>query len=336
MPAAVSCPPAPAGVTDSGKVFATMASSFKLLGPVEFFAPPDTVDVTDQTDPCSLPGGSDLPGAKLTYELVVDRPSPTRTFVAHYILPDDKAPPMLSGGSTPRSGTPVSAGQTITVHVTAAEPNDKGPQEGIRDIQLTGPNGLVDSKNYGTHPIACDRSRLTETLMTTYTVPKDPPAIITLTAHASDFVNNDAVPLSAEFPTGNTWTGKAHVVTHIRYHGPSHECPAIEVDDDTFTLTVSSSGTVQGKATQVVTITSCGPASHRTDKYDVSGQLTGSHFQFTDLGGIGSSIPTVLVVPLNSSKTTAATQFHGGPVTQSSGGGSSATYTFSGTVSLTR
>jgi len=231
----------------------------------------------------------------------------------------------------PTHGTPVHVGE---VHITAAEAAHMGPQESIREIQLTAPTGLIDSEDYGTHPTACDKSRLAKTLTTSDTVSKDPPATITLTAHASDFVNYVATNLSAEFPTANTWTGKAHVVTHITYHGPSHECPATEVDDDTFNLTVSADGTVQGKGTQVVNITSCGPGVQRVHSYTLSGQLTGGEFHFTDLGGIASSIPTLLVGPLSSSKTTAATQFHGGPVTQSSGGGSAATHTFRGTVNM--
>jgi len=331
----IHCPKAGPGVSWSGTMFATMATT---LVPVDEMASDPSVGDAGfykDFDPCSLPGGSDLPGAKLTWKLKIDTGS-RETFTYHYTLPDDKAPPLLRVSSMPRTGTKVHDGQTITVHITASEPTNKGPQEGIRDIQLTGPAGLVDSQDYGTHPVACDKSRLTKTFTTTYTVPKSPPAIITLNAHAADFVNNEAAPKSAEFPTGNVWTGKVHDVTHITYRGPSYECPDTEVDDDTFTVTVGANGTVNGTGMQVVTITSCGPGVHRVYDYRVSGQFTGDQFHFTDLGGIGSSVPTVLVVPLSSSKTTAAAQFHGGPVTQSGGGGFSSTYTFSGTVNLTQ
>jgi hypothetical protein len=154
-----------------------------------------------------------------------------------------------------------------------------------------------------------------------------------------DLVNRiatEATKAGDTLPTCHHWAGRADVTTHTTYHGPSYECPTTQVDDDTFNLTVGPDGTIQGTGTQVTNITSCGPGTHRVYDYHVSGQLTGGQFHFTDLGGIGSAVPTVLAVPLSSSKTTAATQFHGGPVTQSSGDGFSAVSTFSGTVTLTQ
>ena len=150
----------------------------------------------------------DLPGAKVTYGAVVYTPGPTRKFIHHDTLaPDRPEPPVVTGASTPAHGALVHAGQTITVHITATEPTNDGPQEGIHDIQLIGPDGLIKSKDYGTHPIACDKSRLSKELTATYTVPNNPPATIKLTAIAHDFVSRERT-LSASFPTGGqVWNG---------------------------------------------------------------------------------------------------------------------------------
>jgi hypothetical protein len=271
---------------------------------------------------CSLPPyGTDLPGAVFRTKVVVDEPAHF-DITDEYTLPDDKAPPLLSGGSTPPHGSRVHPGQVIKVHITATEPTDQGPQEGIQDIQLLGPDGLVDSAQYGNHPKACDMSRLTKTLNTTYTVPENPPPVIHLTAVAHDFANNESATLSADFPTGNVWTGKAHVVSHYTYPPAQHDCPATEVDDYTFNLTVGTNGTVQGYDTKLGKVMSCGPTKTYSLRFPVSGQLTGTAFHFNDLY-------FVTVVPLSPSKTTAAAQFHGGSVTDATTGA------WTGTINLT-
>jgi len=311
----------------SGRVFATMASTLVPEGSVHG-SPGAPEANTFVVDPCSLPGRSDLPGAKLTWTVDMYSPGPATTYTFHYTLPADKDPPVLSAGSTPTHGTPVHAGETILVHITATEPAPTGPQEGIREIQLAGPGGEIAKAGYGVRPIACDKSRLAKTLTTHYTVPQNPPAVITLTAHSTDFAGNTATPLSASFPTGNVWTGTAHITAHNTYNNGA--CPATLVDDDTISLTVAANGTVQGTVTHKITATSCGPARHETYSLPLLGQLTGGAFHFTNPG-----LYFPKVVPLGSSKTMAALQFHGGPLIESTEGGSSST-TWAGTINLTQ
>jgi hypothetical protein len=183
--------------------------------------------------------------------------------------------------------------------------------------------GLYPRKaGYGVRPIACDKSRLTKTLTTHYTVPQNPPAVITLTAHATDFAGNTATPLPASFPTGNAWTGTQHSTAHTP--GTASTCPATTVEDNTFSLTVAANGTVQGTITKHITVTTCGPAEHQVSSYPLFGQLTGGVFHFTNAG-----LYVPKVVPLSSSKTTASLAFHGvvpGTVTT----------TFTGMINLTQ
>jgi len=198
----------------SGSLFATMGGSPVLIGSFSG----DDFGVSKVVDPCSLPGGSDLPGAKVTLKLVLNQPTPTRDWTFHYTLPDDHAAPLLRGGSNPPHGTTVQPGDTIKIHITASEPTNKDAQEGIEDIQLLGPDGLIDSADYGKHPTACDRSRLSKTLTTTYTVPDNPPAVIHLRAIAHDYAGNESIPLTADFPTGpNTWTGTMSLTSSREY-----------------------------------------------------------------------------------------------------------------------
>jgi hypothetical protein len=237
----IHCAPAAPAVTYSGSMFATMASSLRLVGHLDFDGKDQLSGTFDEVDLCSLPGGSDLPGAKLTYEAVVYVPGPTREFVDHDTLePIHGLPPLLTGGSNPAHGTLVHAGQTISVHITATEPTDDGPQEGIHDIQLTGPDGLIKSQDYGTHPVACDTSRLRKTLTANYTVPDNPPAVIHLTAIAHDFVGHEAT-LSADFPTkANEWTGTFKLAV---------TAPCVETELGTVSFTVNGKGAVDGTTT---------------------------------------------------------------------------------------
>ena len=311
-----------------GNEFATMHGPFSPLGPLSanpgdgFYA---VYGDWLQVDPCKLSGGSDLPGAVLTYKTVISGPGPNRglSAVNYWTLPRRFGGPVLTAGSTPPHGTRVHPGEVIKVHITATEANGGAPEPGIQEIAVgLSPLLTIDKATYGDHPTACDKSRLTKTLTASYTVPDNPPPIITLIATARDFDNNQAEPLSADFPTGNVWTGKAHVVSHFTYPPARHECPATEVDDYTFNLTVGTNGAVQGYDTKLGKVTSCGPPTTYSLRFPVSGQLTGTAFHFTDLY-------FVTLVPLSSSKTTAAAQFHGGSAANGTTGA------FAGTINLT-
>jgi hypothetical protein len=321
-------PPAP-GVTYSGDLYATMATggSYDFVGRLgtEFRARNVYVlgGVFDIRY-CSLAGGSDLPGAVLRTRVDVQKPAHVNV-TDQYTLLDDKAPPVLSGGSTPPHATVVHPGQLIRVHVTATEPSNEGPQEGVRDIQLLGPAGLISSALYGNHPKACDLSRLTKTLTTTYTVPANPPSVIRLTAVAHDFANNESAMLSADFPTGNVWMGTMHVVIHSTH---PNLCPATIVLDSTISLVVGDKGDVHGTRSQVLKETTCGPGVHQGPlTLPVPGQLTGGQFHFT---GLVDGYPIETNVPLSPSKRTAKGQLH----VRNYEAGDGYTLSWNGTISL--
>ncbi len=118
---------------------------------------------------------------------------------------DDKDPPKLKVTSTPKKGTKVKPGDKIKVTIKASEHYRDGHKSwptGVQNIQLIADDGLVDSKDYGRPPQPCSR----QTFEVTYTVPKNPPAIVHLRAIAEDAVGNQASEVG-EFPTGDTWKG---------------------------------------------------------------------------------------------------------------------------------
>ena len=199
------------GASYSGDVYATMdpAADWALIG---HLTPEKSGRLTllrgsFDIQYCSLPGGSDLPGADFRYKLVVTKPAHYE-FPYQYTLPDDKAPPVLSVGSTPPHGTKVHPAKSSKCTSPPPSPPTKGPRRASKTSNCSAPDGLVDSAEYGNHPTACDLSRLTKTFTTTCTVPNNPPPVIRLTAVAHDFVNNESATLSANFPTATCRPGR--------------------------------------------------------------------------------------------------------------------------------
>ena len=162
-----------------GDEFATMRGPFSPLGPLSGNPGSGFYAVSGEwlhLDPCKLPGGSDLPGAVLIYKTVISGPSHQGlSAVDYWTLPSRSDGPVLTAGSTPPHGTRVHPGEVIKIHITATEANGGAPESGIQEIALgLSPLGTIDKATYGDHPTACDKSRLTKTLTTTYTVPDNP------------------------------------------------------------------------------------------------------------------------------------------------------------------
>jgi predicted heme/steroid binding protein len=108
----------PAGAPEDGSVFATMSGSLVILGPEKFVSPGEGTG-SFNVHPCSLPGGSDLPGAVLTYEIVINKPPPAKNFTFRFTLPDDRAAPVLQVTTMPPPFTKVHTGQVIKVRLMA-------------------------------------------------------------------------------------------------------------------------------------------------------------------------------------------------------------------------
>jgi hypothetical protein len=119
---------------------------------------------------------------------------------------DDKdAPTFKEVTWSKKEGSKVKAGDQIKVTITASERYEDGHKSwptGVQLIQLTADDGLVDSKDYGKKPEPC----ATPIFTPTYTVPRNPPRIVHLTAIADDAAGNKNIKVG-EFYTVEVWHG---------------------------------------------------------------------------------------------------------------------------------
>jgi hypothetical protein len=254
------------------------------------------------TDPCTLPGGKDLPGTKITFDAgpttvaVGDAGSVAGPLVI--TLGPDKSPPHLKVVSTPARGKKVKKGDQITLDITSEEVRDgESWQEGVQDIQLTANGTLIDSKDYSDQRGKwCDAKSWKQTWKKVYTVPSGAPPLITLCVSTEDFVGNTR-KLCGDYPTGDHWTGTIHSTSSADYKkGGScvNEKWLFNLD-----VYVVPDGTVAGKGTGTLTSS---PECHLNGNgqieqqmhniaFDVSGTLNGQNFQlfFSDTSRDGKT-----------------------------------------------
>jgi hypothetical protein len=191
--------------------------------------------------PCELPGGSDLPGAKLTISFVSANPAARRTETL--TLRPDTEKPTLKTTSTPRKGTKVKPGDQINIRMEASEEYSDvrtNWQSGVKKLQLTDESRSQVVPPYweGAEMRPCAEKQWKQTLEVTYTVPPNPPPVIRLRAVAEDFAGNKDDDVG-EFPTGD-WHGTIRKTA--KGGGHNH---TIDVD---FAFEIESSGTIKGRA----------------------------------------------------------------------------------------
>ncbi len=199
-------------------------------------------------NPCALSGGSDLPGTKVKFSAHVESREDVPDAGVTITLGDDTLAPRIKVESTPSKGTKVEAGDEIAITVTATEKRAGGPwQTGVQQIQVTAdPGGLLGEPLIveGRLPKACGQKSWEQNYKVTYTVPKNPPPIVTLCAIADDFAGNQNSKC-AEFPTGDVWTGTVHSET-VGDYGNAGTC-INEAWDLQFRVVVGGDGSVKGK-----------------------------------------------------------------------------------------
>ncbi len=136
---------------------------------------------------CSLPSGSDVPGAKFAVTTIVYYQGMTRSFTFSAGLPGELLGPQVKISSSVPPGTQVHPGEKIKLRVTATEPDRLGAQPGIRNIRVSGPSGLIKIKRYRKVEVGCERFRGGRVLTLTYRVPAVAPKVIKISATSSDF-----------------------------------------------------------------------------------------------------------------------------------------------------
>ena len=180
----------------------------------------------------------------------------------------------------------------------------------MKDIQVTAdPGGPVTSKDYLSYQgKACNEKSWEQSLDATYTVPSNPPPIIKLCALTEDFVGNQNLRCG-EFPTGNKWKGKLHLVSSVTSSDYGFLCNN-ETFDGEFSLVVAPNGQVQGKGSaHLVAPPQCNyrpPPPAMQTEFDVKGiavpgasDWTKFQLSFAQTGGFskGYAIATFLWDP---------------------------------------
>jgi hypothetical protein len=168
----------------------------------------------DRLDPCRL-GASDLPGTQFTVSVEV--PSAPYSLDQPITLdPDTTKPRFLDPpfDASPRPGSKVEVGDKIDFEVTAT---DKTPapswQTGVHSLQVTGPQGLLGSKDGGRLPKACGDKSKSLTVQGTHRVKRSDPPVIELCAITEDYVPNENNKC-AQWYKGEVWEGTVTTTFH--------------------------------------------------------------------------------------------------------------------------
>jgi hypothetical protein len=252
----------------------TIASDAGLSGVVS--------NVFGQTDYCELPGGSDLPGTVVRFE-VTGSASDSRD----YALPDLGGFLVTGVESLPEAGSRVKAGDTIKLHALAML---MPPALGVEVLYVDDGTDLIESVGNisgSDEPVPCDLGRYYARLVTEYRVPVNPPPIIEICANAAGFDGTKAKDC-IEFYAGEVWRGTySGTVTWDCGLGQERQGSL----EGTFTITVDDDGTATMDIVHTVTGSCAGPDVGRlTTPVTQRGKRTPSGFEFPSFfGGPGSA-----------------------------------------------
>jgi hypothetical protein len=309
MPPAAGNAPASAGCTIPLTVISNVASYFILTvdsskcppfvitfsvdgTPIPWvYSIPDYI-VPWRVDPCDLSGGKDLPGTKVQLYAVGQggesfATSPVLAGPWVITLGPDISPPHLDVKSTPERGKKVKKGDKITLNITSEEVRSgESWQMGVQDIQIIANGTLIDSKDYSNKRAKwCGDKSWKQPWTKDYTVPSNPPPVITLCVLTEDFAGNSRKNCG-DFPTGDHWTGTIRSTTNADYGKPgtcNNEKWLFKFD-----VYVAADGTIVGKGTgQLTSPAQChlpdspdyGNHPAHNAAFDISGKLDGQNFQ---------------------------------------------------------
>jgi hypothetical protein len=182
------CPESRQNGPTRGAILATMSktSGEDLIGMMHL-EPGGVIAGDFRFNVCTLPSGSDIPGAKLGITTIIYYQGTSRSFTFAAGLPGDLLGPQVSISSSVPPGTQVHPGEKIKLQVTATEPDRLGAQIGIANIRVAGPDGRIKFKRYRRVRTGCAKSRADRVLELTYRVPANAPKVIKIVAVTSDF-----------------------------------------------------------------------------------------------------------------------------------------------------
>jgi hypothetical protein len=190
----VICPDTRANKVIRGVVLATMGHNLglRLIGMMHT-EPGGVIAGNFRFNVCSLPQGTDLPGARLGITTIVYYLGDTRDFTFVAGLPADLHGPDVTISSSVPAGSPVHPGEKIKLRVTATEPDRLGPQSGIGNVKVFASNRLIRFARYRKELTGCNMLRSDRVLNITYTVPHEAPKVITVMARTSNIPGSTAM-----------------------------------------------------------------------------------------------------------------------------------------------
>jgi hypothetical protein len=232
--------------------------------------------------PCSHPGGSDLPGANVSFESILsDGNAEVASVVDLVTLGPDDSRPAVTLNITPRSGSRVEPGDEILFDVTAQEARTGlSWQTGLRELRVRAipgedlvPQERADSDRAQT----CASKQWSLATQGSYTVPDDPPATFRICPLAIDFAGNQNGDTCATYFTGDDWEGT--------YQGTvTWDCSSYGrrsgTLSGTFTISVDDDGQATMDAVNTVTGNCTGPEGSADSPFVETGERTRSGFSF--------------------------------------------------------
>jgi hypothetical protein len=220
----------------------------------------------DGVDPCSLPGGSDLPGTSITVSAVPLGHESSRQTATH-VLGDDTSRPTVKVDPPADPGKKVHQGDQIVLEVTAEELESEGSwQTGIYTVDLTGPEGYVQgwTDPYGA-PQACTSKIWTHQDIFTYTVSANPPATIELCVVVQDYADNLNREDCRTYYTGDQLIGTLTSTVTTSLLGGQNIGTDVAQGKAELSLTLQVDGKLTG--TVAYTLTQHGEGTHSCGAY---------------------------------------------------------------------
>lgn len=222
-----------------------------------------------QIDVCELPGGSDLPGTVVRFQVTGDA-----TASLDYPLPDHSEALVVGIEADPADGSRVEAGDRIGLRALAMQ---VPPSQGIEVLYLDDGSELIGSVGNvsgSDRPIPCDLGRDFAALTAEYAVPADPPPVVEICGYATGFDGTTAEGC-VRFFTGEVWTGTLRVEGRF---GDPIDCVAVWEGE--VRLSVGSDGTIVGDGEVRPGRSSC-PADPSAGPIAIAGERGEGGFEVT-------------------------------------------------------
>jgi hypothetical protein len=197
---AAVCPEAGQNKVTKGAVLATMSQpgyGVVLVGNLRL-DPGGVLGGSFKFNVCSLPAGTDVPGAKIYLSTIIYYLGSTQSFGFSSELPAELLGPGIRMSSNVPPGTPVTPGEKIRLQVTATEPDKLGTQIGIGDIKVYAQGQRIRAASYPVPQTGC-LDRGLRVLNLTYQVPSGASNTLKIQAVTSDATGAKAAT-SVSFP----------------------------------------------------------------------------------------------------------------------------------------